>query len=256
MPVARAALRISAMQALLGNTIVGERVYDSELGPIETWVYDEAKPVVIVYTDDATFETGNGGPHSLLGGGDIDLVLEIAMTQKMKVRVEGTGEEQWVWDMPETDAAMEMALELIARQVIVTLMSAGNDWSEMWKRIALNVGQWEIRRGNSMRDGVRFAGLQLKFPVTVPRDPAPGQAPARLWTDFLALVNATPDDFGPVANVLAQMISPDTPNDWRSDDRLKTFFGMTDNEMKALMLHTEAASDATIDTLVIDGGNT
>ena len=142
MSLAREALRIATVRALRGATWVGDRVRDSEAGPFDDQAQDKPEPGIIVYTDDGKFG-GGAQSKTLFAGGETNLVIEIVITQRMRVRVLGENgpEEQILWDMPETDAAMELTLGMIERQVKVALSDPGNIWGEMWRRFALAIGE-------------------------------------------------------------------------------------------------------------------
>lgn len=244
MSLAREALRIATVRALRGATWVGDRVRDSEAGPFDDQAQDKPEPGIIVYTDDGKFG-GGAQSKTLFAGGETSLVIEIVITQRMRVRVLGENgpEEQILWDMPETDAAMELTLGMIERQVKVALSDPGNIWSEMWRRFALAIGECSSQRGASMREGVRFAGRQIVLPVTLPADPTPGTAPGPLWTEFLALVDATPD-LAPAADMLRAMIegTPAHRPEWLTQ---RFAFGLTEGEAGALGLAPPEAARET-----------
>lgn len=233
MSLAREALRLCTVHALRGHTIVGNHVRDSEQGPIDDRDKDEPEPTVIVYTDKCTFGTQR---RDLYAGGTCDLVIEIVMTQRMKVRLEETGEEGWVWESPQTDAAMELTLGIITRQIVVALMNGDAAWSEMWRKFARDVGECDDNRGSSMRDGVRFAGRQLVIPVELQADPTPGEAIGETWTRFLALVEASEDAnlkaVAPMWRSLVEGKPIDLP-DWQI---LRASVGMTEDEARALKM--------------------
>ena len=59
-------------------------------------------------------------------------------------------------------------------------------------------------------------------------------------------------DLADVAPVLRQMIAPPTPDDWRADEKLRVFFGLTNAEHRALVRHTDASADASIQEFAIE----
>ncbi len=238
MSLARQALRLCTVRALRGHTSAGDRVRDSEQGPVEDYVKDKTQPHVLVYTDDGVF---GAKPRDLFDGGSQDLVIEIVMTQRMVAKFEN-GEEGETIDMPQTDAAMEFSIDAIARQVRVALMRPADPWAEMWRRFALSITQGTDKRGSSMREGVRFAGRQMLLTVDLPRDPVPGQPLGPLWADFLALVEGTAD-LAPIAAVMRALIEGgdvDLP-DWQV---LRAGYGMTLAEARALQVAPPAAAEA------------
>lgn len=238
MSLAREALRLCTVRALRGKTHAGDRVRDSEQGPADDFAADKALPEILVYTDEGA---SGVAPRDLFDGGVYDLVIEIVMTQRMKVQFEGGGESEVV-DMPQTDAAMELTIGAIEREIKCALMQPDSPWAEIWRRFALKYSVKD-RRGSSMRDGLRFAGRQLALAVELPRDPVPGQAPGPLWTDFLALVDATPDlvPISPVLHALVAGGDVELPA-WQV---LRGGYGMTLDEARALQLAPPAAAEAT-----------
>lgn len=118
MTLARTALRLAAINSLQGAdagsgpTIANNRVYDSRITDFspETFV-DDAKPTVIVLTDEDEGEAlsrQNAGPpfHRL-----IDLVFEIGIVQAQK---DGTG---FVVGYPDTDGRHEASLDILEFQL-------------------------------------------------------------------------------------------------------------------------------------------
>lgn len=118
MTLARTALRLAAINSLQGAdassgpTIANNRVYDSRITDFQPESFaDDAKPTVIVLTDEDEGEQlsrQNGGPpfHRL-----IDLVFEIGIVQAQK---DGT---DFVVGYPDTDARHEAALDVLEFQI-------------------------------------------------------------------------------------------------------------------------------------------
>jgi hypothetical protein len=241
MSLAREALRLCTVRALRGATAVGNRVKDSEQGPIEDYVEDKSEPEILVFTDDCTVAATE--PRQLFAGGKQDLVIEIVATQRMKVRLPDQDQEADALAPIETDAAMEFAIGVLTRQVMVALMDAANPWAELWREFAVTITQMHDRRGSSMRDGVRFAGRQLLLTIQLPGDPRPGVTPGPLWTKFLGLVDATPD-LAPIAPTLHALIEG-TPVELPAWQVLRAGYGMTLDEARALRLAPPSAAEAT-----------
>lgn len=242
MSLAREALRLCTVLALRGATLVGDKVHDSEQGPVEDYVKDKSEPVIIVYTDDCT--TPLTEPRQLYNGGRQDLAIEILVTQRMKVRLPDNNNEEVDALVPiETDAEMEFAIGVISRQITVALMDPANPWSELWREFATTISNRQDKRGSSMRDGVRFAGRQIVLTVDLLRDPVPGQAIAATstWARFLARVDATPE-LAPIASTLHALIdgAPVDIPDWQI---MRGGYGMTLGEARALQLAPPAAAE-------------
>ena len=242
MLLAREALRICTVQALRADTRLAKWaiVRDSEQGPLEDFLEDKPLPQVIVYTDGGQF---GDGETDLLSGGPQDLVLEVAMTQVMQVDVEETSTPQWVYAPPPTDAAMELTIGCIERLVIVALTDPQSAWAEMWRKFALNIGEIQANRGSSMRDGVLFAGRQIVLPVTLPKDPVPGDTLGQIWSDWLDLVDAEPD-LAAVAGMLRAMVTGQAPP-FSSLELLQAAYGLTTERAKALQLDYPPETEGT-----------
>lgn len=239
MSLAREALRISTVRALRASPAlaqwIGDRVRDSEAGPIEDAARESTRPEIVVYTDDATFGAGDGEAvaRSMFTGGTVNLVLEIVMTTRTKLTVEVDGEDGWRWECPPLDAAMELTIGMIERLVKVALSHDASPWADIWRSFALEVGEVKSQRGTLMREGVRFAGRQLVLAVKVPGDPIPGSAAGPRWATFLAAMAAEPD-LAPVAPMFAAMVAG---GPIAADDAVtQRAYAMTGDEMAAMGL--------------------
>ena len=95
-----------------GPTIANDRVYDSRIADLDPETFpDDAKPVIIILTDDDEGEQlsrQNGGPPFRR---NIDLVFELAMVMKIR---DGTN---FTLGYPDTDARLEAALDVLEFQV-------------------------------------------------------------------------------------------------------------------------------------------
>src|SRR3546814_204254 len=88
MSLSRIALRIAAVEALRGKTLVGENVLDSQIAALdvsETGVVstDEKKPFVAIYTDTSTTEGSSVELRNLRQNGAIELILESGINARM-----------------------------------------------------------------------------------------------------------------------------------------------------------------------------
>lgn len=192
----RIALRLATVRALRGRTIAGQNVKDSEIGPIEDIAADKPTPFLVVYTDDGHYHVGSRDLFAVSGDGRVEtgwlsLVIEIAITQRMKLE----GENEIGLSQMTTDPSLELTVDVIERQILAALSDPrdGAAWPEMWRRFATAIGDRESRRGSLNRDGVRFAGRQIVLQVKVPHDPPVGGGFNKLWADFLALSESDPD---------------------------------------------------------------
>jgi hypothetical protein len=124
MSLVRTALRLAALNALKGAdatsgpTIASNRIYDSRMSDFSPETYpDDAKPTVIVLTDDDEGEAlsqQNGGPPYRR---NIRLVFEFAMVQGFDMPTENGG-TAFVPGYPATDAEHEASLDLLEFQIL------------------------------------------------------------------------------------------------------------------------------------------
>lgn len=190
MCLVREALRMCVVRGLRADArlsaILGERIYDSQHGNVEDWIQDQARPSVIVYTDDADFGDGK----DLLAGGKQTLTIQIVVTRR---ETEGA---DTLLVYPLTDAAMEFTIGGIERYVLLALTDPTNDWMTLALDFAPHLGEAASRRGQAMREGVRAAGREISIDCMVVKDPPPGHGPwaaETLWGRFLALAAADAD---------------------------------------------------------------
>lgn len=241
----RLALRLATVRALRGRTLADERVYDSEHGAIDEVAVERPLPFIVVYTDDAQLHHGDRDLWSTsgnkrVGSGYQKLVIEIAMTQRMRVTGEN-GEPVAGAVQPETDAAMEFNLDVVERQIIAALMDPQSPWAEMWREIVDHVGDRQSQRGVSLRDGVRFAGRQITLDVQLMKDPVPGAPLGPIWTRFLALASDDPT-LAPVVPALEALLVGRELSDWQIG---RSAYGLTLDETRALLVAPPAGAETT-----------
>ncbi len=200
MSLARAALRISAVRALRGETLAGTRVYDSMSQRLDNRIQSERQPIVSVYTDDHR--------DAIAGRGDVlstmpvvDLILEIAVSESVAVVVDGETLNQVV--IPQTDAGMELILDLLERQCIAALTTGSGNWASIWRCLAANVSSRVSRRGVFDETGGRFAARQVTMSVDTLLDPVKGASfgDGAVWTRLVDMLESDPD-LAPVASLV------------------------------------------------------
>ena len=232
----RLALRLATVRALRGRTLARDRVHDSEHSAIDEVAVDRPLPFIVVYTDDAQYNHGDRDLWSTsgnkrVGSGYQKLVIEIAMTQRMQL-VGENGEPVEDAVQPATDAAMELNLDIIERQVIAALMDPQSAWAEMWRELVDHIGDHESQRGVSMRDGVRFAGRQITLSVQLAKEPPAGAPKGPRWTRFLALASEDPT-LAQVVPVLEALLAGHDLPDWQIG---RGAYGLTLEEARALQV--------------------
>lgn len=252
----RLALRIATVRALRGKTFAGNNVRDSELAPVDDVAAVSPRPVIIVYTDDGKFAGAGRDLFSTSGDSRVDvgyqhLLIETLITQRMQMR-DDDGELIDGTVPPVLDAALALNLDLMERQVVAALMDTSPDaeWAEMWRGFALDVGDRDSQLGSSMRDGIRFAGRQMKLSVKLPREPRPGDTIGPLWTRFLALA-AGESDLEPVVGVIQSALVGAALDDWLE---ISGRYGLTRAEARAMQIAPPAAAEDDPPTFSADVG--
>lgn len=191
MSFARFALRTAALYALRDQTIVGDNVRDSDFGAIDigsdgSLRTDQDRPFVLIYTDDSDAEE-DLGTRSLRQNGNLDFVVEFGIASPMTETNPETGESIiYGVGVPATDAAFELTLDMIDRQVVDALTGEG-DWPDLWRSISDRVLKIERRRAATNDDGTRVAARQMRVRLQCKPDPVNGQplADTSVWARFM-----------------------------------------------------------------------
>lgn len=208
MSLARTMLRLTALEALRGRTLVGDNVTDSLIGAIDvgadgTLQTDAEKPFLTIRTDDS--ETADAPLRDLHQNGVLDFVLEFGVTAAMKVTHPDTGEplvdpetgqQLLLPGVPNTDAAFEFFLDAVDRQIVNALTDPANSWSELWRKLHDKVTKIERRRAASDDNGVRLAARQLRISLATKSDPVLSEplVDTSIWSRCrVALATARPD---------------------------------------------------------------
>lgn len=228
MSLARWALRTAAVEALKGQTLVGANVLDSEftalsIHPDGSIITDQKKPFIMVYTDDGKAGDRENKPRDIWQNGVIDVVLEFGIATPMMEVNEETGESFITGiELPVTDAAMELTLDLIDRQITAALTGT-SAWADIWKDVSDHVVEIERRRVARAENGVRIAGRQTRIAVMAKPDPVPGTAGAgSTWHRFRDAIDA---NLPALSAIATQFI--DDPTADLSVDQIIASRGMT-----------------------------
>ncbi len=179
------ALRLAAIEglrptlALLADgpwpTLAKKYVFDSRFDPLEDLQEKEARPVIVVYTeDDDTHEAGQkrGGPPYLLC---VSLVFECSVVVKAFA---DSDPQVFTVGFPETDAELEASLNLIAAQIYFTLFYAPA--GEIFRKVCgSRVPSISSVVHRSSDEGRRLAHRTITWKVLVNGDDAYDPAPAQ-----------------------------------------------------------------------------
>lgn len=247
MSLTRTAIRLSAVRALRSaNTWCGnsaKSVRDSEQAAIEEADQNSAQPYLVVYTDSFTSQPAARG---LLAPGTQDLVVEITLTPRMDVQQRVVGEDEAgnpiveevpVWVDTLTDAAMEITVEAIERQVRNALMSPDNEWAEIFRMFVTGFADFTSHRGASHREGLRFVGRQLKFTCQAVQEAAPGDAKqlqvGARWRRFLDTLRAEGGASIKVADLIEGELAGNPA--WTQGEMTRGHWGITADEARAML---------------------
>lgn len=193
MSLARLALRLCTVRALIGQTIAADQVFDSMFEKVDNRIAAEQYPLISVYTDD---QSDNVSGRGHLGGENptVDLVIEVSIASPVTVTVDGQDVESV--QIPATDAARELLLDLAERQIFSALTTGQSPWAQLWRLFCLNIGARVSRRGVSDGTGNRFAARQITMSVQTLLDPPRGEFPASapsVWATLTGLLDQAPE---------------------------------------------------------------
>ncbi|EPR19752.1 hypothetical protein L905_21600 [Agrobacterium sp. TS43] len=236
------ALRICAVQAVKGRTLVGDNVLDSEIGALETSSAGELntpeeKQFVSVYTDEGRQMTGLE-LRSLIASGEIDLVFEAGVATPHLVSDPETDEKVIMAGLPATDANFEFYLNMTLRQIADALADPKNEWAAIFNRLVLKFVKSQRSRISGDTNGVRLAAHQIKITVEPVAEPVAGHPlkPGTPMAAFFAkcesdLVHREPDMVKKIALMKAQIAG----NDEELAAAMRRY-GMTHSEADAMLL--------------------
>ncbi len=228
MSLARLAVRLCSVMALRGHTMAEERVKDSSIVDLEEGIIDAPKPVMLVYTDNSEFAPI--GREIWGGQGNTTLVILLAIAGATRLQ-DGSVE----FSFPATDAAIELALDVMERQIQVAFTDPDNVWAKRWRGLVTNVTKWSSKRGGSTKEGARFGARQILVELETVHDPIPGAEPQGEWAALLQLLedNATPEDYRAIAAPMRALIEGGPLPEW---SRIMRLFGIDRAGLKAMGL--------------------
>lgn len=240
----RIALRICVQQALLGKTTAGNNVLDSQfaaldLGDDGALRTDQDKPFVSVFTDGAQLERVEG--LGLFAGALTDLVIEAGISSAAMEQDPETGERYVVAGIPDTDAGLELALDLMMRQVSDALAAPGVVWADLVRDL-IDVKQITRSRIGSKSGGVRTAGHELRISCRLPDEPVVGATvEGTVFGRFLDAVAASENAGLVRAGVLMRQAIGLEGSEYQAAQRT---WGLSDMEAIAMALRPLAITDA------------
>jgi hypothetical protein len=190
------ALRIVTAKALAGKTFAGERVYDSQIAPLDA-LENGAAPLIVIYTDDE--EDAISGGDLFAPDRSLALMIHTAVATQVAAKAGSLSVE-----IPHTDEGLEATLDLMRFDIIAALQSGEDVWCDLWRRLVVNKKTMSVRRGASARKGLRFAARELVLIVDTVGEPSPG-INRDLWDDVDAALRSDADLIG-VADLIASRV--------------------------------------------------
>jgi len=196
------AIRTCLQRALKGKTYAEDRVFDSQITPIDENIEAGQQPLIVISTDDDLGEILHWGVLRTNRG--LEVVIEAVLATFVQTTVEND-QEQIEIVIPHTDAGMEASLAFMVRQIYRGMMDSLDPWAELLKEFMGDITKVVARRGASAEKGVRFAARQVVVtcdPLYEPDfgDDIPPESP---WGRLLTLMEADPelDDLAKVLRV-------------------------------------------------------
>lgn len=251
MSLIRIAARIAAVQALKGKTLVGDNVLDSQIGALEVAAdgslrTDEQRPFISVYTDAAKADGDDAALRSFSINGDTEFVFEAGVTAAHVEKDQETGEDLIYPGIPGTDAAFELHLDLVMRQIGDALSDPANTWAEIFRKLVNRFSKIDRARTSGDGNGVRLAAQQLRVTAVLRADPVRGDTlkanhPLAM---FFAKAAELDDPVVEAQVALMQAQLAGTPFSWELDIAR---YGMTRTEANNLLIVPPAGAEDDIE---------
>lgn len=255
----RIALRVAVQEALRGVTIAGDNVLDSQFtaldldadGSLRT---DQDRPFISVYTDGGRVGAGNGFLSLFGTDPTVELVIEAGISAAMMEENPETGALQIVGvGLPDTDANMELTLDLMMRQVADALVAPDSLWADLARELMGDVSSIERSRIGQKQNGTRVAAQEVRISAGLLPDPAKGADLAgTIYDKFLAALAASSDTRLHKIKTAFEAALTGTADDWRLVQRE---LGLTDGQSIALgqrPLPTDTGEPGELATVTIE----
>jgi hypothetical protein len=237
MSLSRIALRIAAVEAIRGRTLVGDNVLDSPNGALDIQADGslrtaQEKPFVSVFTDLSKKEAPE--VRSLIENGACDIVFEIGVSTAMNERDKRTGESFIVGvDIPPSDRNREFYLDIVQRQIFDALNDPANAWADIYRGLHYRILKVEFVGARSTEDGQKLTGHQVRVTVELADDPLRGeeidaQSP---FGRFLSAIEASDDSTYQDQAALIRTLLTGASQEWTSFQR---HIGLTNAELVAV----------------------
>lgn len=234
----RIALRVCVQEALRGATLAGDNVLDSQFtaldldadGALRT---DQDRPFISVYTDGGRVGAGNGFLSLFGDDPTVELVIEAGISAAMLEQDPDSGVTSIIGvGLPDTDANMELTLDLMMRQVADALVAPDSLWADLARELLGNVSSIERSRIGQKQNGTRVAAQEVRITAGLLSDPVKGADLAgSIYAKFLAALTAGSDARLRQIKIAFETALSGTAVDWQLVQRE---LGLTDGQSAAL----------------------
>lgn len=209
MGVVRALCRLLVIQAIKGQTIAADAVFDSKIEPLEELMKGaDQHPVVIVRIDFA--EQPTSGEGWLTRTGTLSLGLDLIVATKVAM---SNGSSEVV--IAETDDGLEMSLDILDRQVRLAMSDPTNTWAELFRKLCPTIGSIKDARGIDPESGRKHALRAIEAEIEPIFEPSLGQETPGPITDALNALEAIEDYAGVVGLLRVSLSEGDALFDWQ-----------------------------------------
>lgn len=238
--LSRIALRVAVQEALRGATLAGDNVLDSQFTALDldadgTLRTDQDRPFISVYTDGGRIGAGNGFLSLFGDSPTVELVIEAGISAAMveEDREKGIAHIIGV-GLPDTDANMEMSLDLMMRQVADALAAPDSVWADLARELMGDVSSIERSRIGQKQNGTRVAAQEVRITAGLLADPVKGaDLTGSTYAKFLAALAASADARLHKVKAAFETALAGAAVDWQ---RVQRELGLTDGQSAALAM--------------------
>jgi hypothetical protein len=212
MSLAVAAMQICAVKALDGQ--VQAKVFDSAADPRD--LENAPLPIVIVYS--ALGRRRVEGRELFTSPHKVDLVLDLGVARQGS-RTTGEGDAQVTVEFPATDSSYDIVLHTLDYECARILLQSKAPWADLFRQFVWNFAQDEESgwsRGQLADSGVRLALIRQVYRIDVLGDPIPGAPLTKVWSDFLAAMDADPE-CSDISKYWRALITSPTVPEWQQE---------------------------------------
>ena len=226
------AVRTCTIEALRGQTLVGDEIVDSPIDPID-FAGSIRKPTIAVFSETERL-TPRGRSFSMTRDDTPQdgHVLQLSLMAYLPAApvVSTPGQPDLKLDALESGAAF--AFDLIYRQMVRALTLLDTPWADLWRRCV--VGDMESVESGAFilqdNKGAKIPARQITLRLGVIDEPPFCGLAVPFWSDFVSAL-AVSDDLADYAPIIADAIQGGDFPSWRGEAALT---GLSPNEAVAI----------------------